>query len=47
MDAEKENKEKAKDIKENIDTPMPPQRIDPRKKMKEQDKGGKDRNKGK
>lgn len=45
MSADKKNKEK--DPREKVETPIPPQRVDPNKKLKEQDKGGKDRNEGK
>lgn len=44
MNSGKANQKKDQKKKEKIDTPIPPQRMDPNKKMKEQDKGGKDRN---
>ncbi|MDQ3535467.1 MAG: hypothetical protein M3421_07560 [Bacteroidota bacterium] len=46
MKQDKENQDKDQNKKNKVDTPIPPQRIDPRKKIKEQDRGGKDRNEG-
>lgn len=45
MNSNKEDKNK--DARKRVETPVPPQRVDPNKKLKEQDKGGKDRNENK
>lgn len=44
MESGKDKKEKDQNSKEKINTPIPPQRVDPNKEWEEQDKGGKDRN---